>query len=115
MAVSMLLIPGRSSKQGTSLNKGKLKEEYLDVTSTAELNEEDMAGLGLKEGDRIRLSNQVGETVVTCVPKKAADLPSGMIFMAYGPCSSQLMEEDTAASGMPLSKHIPVTVEKIEA
>jgi len=115
MAVSMLLIPGRSSKQGTSLNKGKLKEEYLDVTSTAELNEEDMVSLGLKEGDRIRLSNHVGEAVVTCVSKKAADLPAGIIFMAYGPSSSQLMEEDTAASGMPLSKHIQVSVEKIEA
>jgi formylmethanofuran dehydrogenase subunit D len=114
MAVSMLLIPGRSSKQGTSLNKGKLKEEYLAVTSTAELGEEDMTRLGLAEGDRIRLSNHVGETVVTCVQKKAGDLPPGMIFMAYGPFSSQLMEEDTAGSGMPLSKHIEVMVEKVE-
>lgn len=37
----MILIPGRSSKQGTSLNKGKLKEEYQTVTSTLEVNEDD--------------------------------------------------------------------------
>ena len=36
----MMLIPGRSSKQGTSLNKGKLKEEYLEVTSTLEMNKD---------------------------------------------------------------------------
>jgi formylmethanofuran dehydrogenase subunit D len=113
MAESMLLIPGRSSKQGTSLNKGKLKEEYLEVTSTAEFNEDDMARLGLDEGDRLRLYNHVGETFVTCVKKKATDLPCGMIFMAYGPNSSQLMEFDTAGSGMPLSKNIEVMVEKV--
>ena len=45
MPETMLLIPGRSNKQGTSLNKGKLKEEYLQVTSTVEMNEEDMLEL----------------------------------------------------------------------
>ncbi|MEJ2762101.1 MAG: molybdopterin dinucleotide binding domain-containing protein [Gammaproteobacteria bacterium] len=89
MTESMLLIAGRSSKQGTSLNKGKLKEEYLQITSMAEFNEEDMAKLGLEEGDRIRLYNRVGETVVTVVKKKATDLPVGVISMAYGPNSSQ--------------------------
>ena len=33
--------------------------------------------------------------------------------MAYGPNSSQLMEYDTAGSGMPLSKNIEVMVEKV--
>ena len=110
---TMLLVPGRSSSQGTSLNKGKLKEEYLSVTSTAEFNEDDLLRLGLKEGDKVRISNHVGNAIVTCKSKKAADLPSGMIFMAYGPSSSQLMESDTAGSGMPLSKHITVSIEKI--
>jgi len=113
MTEIMLLIPGRTSKQGTSLNKGKLKEEYLDVTSTVEMNEDDMSRLGLAAGDQIKLSNQVGETVVRCAPRKATDLPRGMLFMAYGPCSSQLMESDTAGSGMPLSKHLQVQVEKV--
>lgn len=109
----MLLVPGRSSSQGTSLNKGKLKDEYLNVTSTAEFNEDDMLRLGLTEGDKVRISNHIGEAIVTCTPRKATDLPRGMIFMAYGPSSSQLMESDTAGSGMPLSKHITVTLEKI--
>lgn len=114
MPETMLLIPGRSSKQGTSLNKGKLGEEYRQVTSTAEINEEDMARLGLNDGDALRLSNHVGEAVVTCVSKKADALPRGMIFIAYGPTSSLLMESDTAGSGMPLSKHLPVQVEKVD-
>ncbi|HKJ21658.1 MAG TPA: molybdopterin dinucleotide binding domain-containing protein [Gammaproteobacteria bacterium] len=113
MANTMLLIPGRSSKQGTSLNKGKLKEEYLEVTSTVEIKEDDMQRLGLVDGDRVRLSNEVGETTVTCLQKKNIDLPDGVIFMAYGPASSQLMDWDTAGSGMPLSKNIEVQIEKV--
>ena len=109
----MLLIPGRSSKQGTSLNKGKLSDEYQEVTSTVEINAEDMARLGFNSGDKLRLKNHIGEVIVTCVPKKATALPHGMIFIAYGPTSSRLMEGDTAGSGMPLSKHLPVQVEKI--
>lgn len=113
MPETMLLIPGRSSKQGTSLNKGKLGDEYQTITSTVEINAEDMTRLGFSNGDKLRLKNHVGEAVVTCVSKKATDLPHGMIFIAYGPTSSRLMEGDTAGSGMPLSKHLPVEVEKI--
>ncbi len=113
MPETMLLIPGRSSKQGTSLNKGKLGDEYRDVTSTVEINADEMVRLGFNSGDRLRLKNHIGEAVVTCVSKKATDLPEGMIFIAYGPTSSRLMESDTAGSGMPLSKHISVEVEKI--
>lgn len=113
MTETMLLIAGRTSKQGTSLNKGKLKEEYQEVTSTVEMNETDMSRLGLVEGDRVRLSNHVGQATVRCVPRKASDLPSGLLFMAYGPCSSELMESDTAGSGMPLSKNLAVQVEKV--
>ena len=110
----MILIPGRSKSQGTSLNKGKLKDEYLRVTSTAELNEKDMQRLKLNDGDKIRLESDVGQAVVTCSGKKDKDLPSGMIFIPYGPPSSQLMGSDTAASGMPLSKHVEVRVTKVK-
>lgn len=110
----MILIPGRSQSQGTSLNEGKLKDNYLQVTSTAELNEGDMRRLKLNDGDKIRLVSDVGQTVVTCKSKKDQDLPSGMIFIPYGPPSSQLMGADTAASGMPMSKHMQVKVTKVK-
>lgn len=113
MAETMLLIAGRSSKQGTSLNKGKLKEEYLTITSTVELNEDDMTRLGLEAGDKIRLKNEIGETIATCKGRKATDLPSGLMFMAYGPSTSMLMGSDTAGSGMPISKNLEVQVEKV--
>lgn len=111
MPETMILIPGRTSKQGTSLNAGKLKDEYLKVTSTLEMNEDDMKRLKLEEGDKVRLTSEVGEIVVTCTPRKSEDLPAGVLFIPYGPPSSELMASDTAGSGMPLSKQIEVQVE----
>ncbi len=115
MAENMILIPGRSTKQGISLNKGKLKEEYQTVTSTLEINEEDMSRLGLENGDRVRIFNEIGESIVVCKGRKATDLPSGLLFIAYGPSSSQLMDSDTAGSGMPLSKNLAVQLEKLSS
>ena len=114
MSNKMMLIPGRSSKQGTSLNQGKLKEEYQKVTSTLEMNKDDMEKMGLVDGDKVKLSNEIGETIVSCLGKKPEDLSEGMLFIPYGPPSSQLMASDTAGSGMPLSKHMMVEVEKVK-
>lgn len=113
MTETMTLIPGRSQKQGTSLNAGKLGAEYQEVTSTAEMNQDDMQRLGLSDGDAIRLSNTVGEAVVRCKGRKPEDLPAGIIFLPYGPSSSRLMASDTAGSGMPLSKNFDVQVEPV--
>ena len=92
-----------------------MKEEYLEVTSTVEMNLDDMQRMNLTDGDQVRLSNHMGDFVATCKGKKATDLPSGMIFIAYGPSSSRLMESDTGGSGMPLSKNLEVQVEKVAA
>lgn len=109
---NLLLVPVRTSRQGTSLNAGKLKADYQDETSTVEMHADDMARLGLQKGDKIRLRAPNGnEVIVKCKALKGEDATPGLMFMAYGPTSSQLMDEDTGATGMPLSKHLPVEVE----
>ena len=113
LAETMTLIAGRTSKQGTTLNAGKLKADYIQVTSTVEMNAEDMERLGLAEGDKVRVRSSVGETVLTCLGRKPEDLPSGLLFVAYGPPTSQLMGSDTALTGMPLSKNLEVEVEPL--
>jgi sulfite reductase (NADPH) flavoprotein alpha-component len=113
MAESMILVPVRTSRQGASLNAGKLKSEYKDETSTVELHVNDMARLGLTKGDAIRMrSPGGGEAIVNCKERKSADAEPGMVFMAYGPISSRFMDDgDTAGSGMPLSKHLAIEIE----
>ena len=113
MGETFTLIGGRSSRQGTALCVGKLGSDYLDVSSTLEMNVEDMARLGLKDNDRVRVRSATGEIVVRCKGRLAKDLPSGLLFIAYGPLSSALMQGDTAGSGMPLSKNIDVEVEAV--
>ncbi len=112
MAESMTLIPVRTSRQGTSLNAGKLKADYRDETSTIELHRDDMARMGLQKGDKVRIRGENGiEAIVSCKDRKGQDATPGLIFMAYGPTSSLFMDEDTAGSGMPLSKHLTVEIE----
>jgi formylmethanofuran dehydrogenase subunit D len=113
VAETLILIPGRSAQQGTSLNQGKLKDEYKRVTSTLEMHPDDMTRLNLADGDEVSLSNDIGKTVVRCLGKKPEDLPLGTAFIPYGPPSSELMASDTAGCGMPLSKHMIVEIEKI--
>lgn len=113
MGQTMTLIGGRSSKQGTSLCAGKLAGEYVELTSTVEMNVEDMARLGLRNDSRVRLRTATGEAIVRCKSRETKDLPPGILFMAYGPLSSQLMAGDTAASGMPISKNLDVEVEPV--
>ena len=109
----MTLIGGRSSKQGTALSQGKLGPDYQQVTSVVEMNVEDMTRLGLKNDSRVRLRTPVGETVLRCKSRETKDLPPGILFMAYGPHSSMLMDGDTAGTGMPLSKNLDVEVEPV--
>lgn len=111
MAEIMTLIGGRSSRQGTALCAGKLGAEYLDVSTTVEMNAEDMARLGLQNDSKVRLRTASGETILRCKSRETKDLPKGLLFMTYGPASSQLMAGDTAGSGMPLSKNLIVEVE----
>ena len=113
MTEKMILIPGRTGKQGTTLNQGRLKPDYIAVTSTLKMNWDDMQKLGLKDGDEVRLGNETGETVARCPGKKPADLPAGALFIACGPPSSALMAGDTAGGGMPLSRHMEVEIEKV--
>ena len=113
MAEMMTLIGGRSKRQGTALCAGKLEADYIDVTTTVEMNVEDMARLGLQADSKVRLRTPSGETILRCKGRETKDLPKGLLFMAYGPSSSQLMAGDTAGTGMPLSKNLSVEVEAV--
>lgn len=103
---AFILIPGRSTEQGTSVGD-KSSREYRSVTSQVRMNPEDMRRLGLGDGARVRLRNAHGEIVVTCVSAKD-ELPPGLLFIAYGPESSRLMGGETHGTGMPNSKGIEV-------
>lgn len=106
-----VLIPGRTSKQGTTLNEGKATDGYVQETSTLLMSPEDMTRIGLTEGQCVRVTSPQGSIQLPCKTGRKQELPAGVIFMAYGPASSQLMGGDTHGTGMPDSKGLDVTVE----
>jgi formylmethanofuran dehydrogenase subunit D len=113
MAENFVLIPGRTARQGTTLNEGKFTAGYVEETSTLLMNPDDMARLGLKNGDRVRLRTQQGQVELPCQATKAGELPSGVLFLPYGDLSSRLMGGDTHGTGMPDSKSFDVELEKV--
>ncbi len=114
MKGQLILIPGRSAKQGVELNKGKLKDEYKKVTSILEISFEDMTTLGLETGDHVKISNKIGETNVTVKGLKEGKIPEGYAFIPYGPPSSCLFDGETCSTGMPESKGMIIDIEFIK-
>lgn len=111
MPQEFILIPGRTSKQGTALNEGKYTDGYRSEINTLLMNPDDMGKLGLKDGDAVRMWNDVG-TVVVPVKSGKDELPRGLLFITYGDKSSRLMGGETHGSGMPDSKGLDVLIEK---
>ena len=115
MAETFVLIPGRTSKQGVGINEGKFGETYQSETNRLLVAPEDMERLGLETGNRVRLTSQDGQVEVAISAAKAGELPSGLLFIAYGDISSRLMGGDTHGSGMPTSKGLDVQLELVDS
>jgi formylmethanofuran dehydrogenase subunit D len=102
-----ILNSSRSSKQGTLINVGKDSEEYQTLTNAMTMAPEDMAEIGLAEGQMALVRTEFGESPFKC---QAGKVPLGMIFIAYGPPTCKLMGGDTDGTGMPTSKGWEVEV-----
>jgi formylmethanofuran dehydrogenase subunit D len=114
MPETFILIPGRTSKQGCGISEGKFNEGYQHEINTLQVSPQDMQRLGLVNGDRVRLRTETGEQLdanITAAPGN--ELPPGLLFIAYGDLSSQMMRADTHGTGMPTSKGMDVTMEKL--
>jgi formylmethanofuran dehydrogenase subunit D len=110
-----ILIPGRTSRQGAGISQGKFQADYQEEINTLLVAPEDCARLGLAAGDRVRLTGEHGQIEVAIAPAPKGELPSGVLFIAYGDLSSRLMGADTHGSGMPTSKGLDVQLERVTA
>jgi formylmethanofuran dehydrogenase subunit D len=108
--LTLTLVTGRSTKQGAGISSGKEGAEYKDATSVIELNQADMACLGLCDAESVRMETEFGTAELRC---RQADIPQGLAFIAFGSVCNQLIGGETYASGMPDSKHLEVTITKM--
>ena len=56
------------------------------------------------------MRTETGETTFQC---KEGNVPRGLLFVPYGPPTSQLMGGETDGTGMPTSKGWDVEVEPV--
>ena len=106
-----LMNAGRTSKQGVQINIGKDYPAYDAMVNTLILHPEDMKELGIVSGASVRVRSEYGgEAIFQC---KEGKVPSGMIFVPYGPPTCLLMGGSTDGTGMPTSKGWEVEVEPV--
>ena len=103
----LILISGRSVKQGSGISIGKESPEYQKATNVVEMNLSDMERSGLHDGDSVVLKSEFGEVSVQCL---SGDVPEGLAFIPFGLACNRLVGEETYASGMPDTKHLYVKI-----
>lgn len=111
-AIRLLLNPMRTAKQGVNVNIGKDGDEYKEITTTLSIHPEDMAALGIGDGDAVMVRTEFGEAEFKC---QSAKVPEGMAFVPYGPPTCRLMGGGTDGTGMPTSKGWEVDVIPVES
>ena len=104
----LILVSGRSTKQGTGISTGKDGQEYQEAINVVEMNASDMKRSGLGDGDSVVVMSEFGQVSVKC---REGDIPEGLAFIPFGSACNRLVGEETCASGMPDSKHLNVEIE----
>ncbi len=108
--LKVILLTGRTLRQGQGKEYGKMSERYWKSVSICEIDPEDIKSLGVKEGQSVRITTSFGSVVVTAV-KSLRGPHAGVIFVPYGPWASTIVSPKTHGIGMPSFKGIDAIVE----
>jgi len=101
------LITGRTKEQGQARHVGKDSHAYQQATAWMEMNSEDMAHMGIAEGQVVRAQTPAGQIEL---PVRAGALPAGVVFMPLGPAANRLGGTATDGTGMPLLKGLSISI-----
>jgi formylmethanofuran dehydrogenase subunit D len=105
--IEVVLITGRTIKQGIGLGRGKNSDLYREETGTIEVHSSVLERLGVKEGDLVQVKTSFGEAIFSC---RRGEVPEKVAFIPYGLAANRLIGAGTGGSGMPGFKGIPVVV-----
>ena len=109
-SLNVLLLTGRTLRQGQGKEHGKFSERYWKSVAICETDPADMKKLGMKENNPVQISTEHGSVVVRAVKSLRAPHP-GKIFIPYGPWASLIVNPRTDGTGMPSFKGTPATIE----
>ncbi|MEA3339360.1 MAG: molybdopterin dinucleotide binding domain-containing protein [Chloroflexota bacterium] len=112
MSEGFTLITGRTFEQGKALHQGKGLEPYHRATSLVEMNPQDMAHLGIEEGQTVWVRTAVGQQKFA-IRNSQFEIPPGLLFIPLGTAANALVGADTEGTGMPLFKGLAAEVELV--
>jgi len=110
--LEVVLISGRTTEQGMSLEVGKTSVQYFKSVAVVELSTADADMLEVEDGDPVEVSTPHGSVVVRS--RRSEGLDQGLAFFPYGPWANQVFGADTGGTGMPSFKGIRATVKPSE-
>ncbi|MBN1234903.1 MAG: formylmethanofuran dehydrogenase [Methanotrichaceae archaeon] len=113
--VEVTVVTMRDIFQDEAGRKSRFSDEYRDQSAQIILDKQDLAKLGAKDGQKLRVlvKNDVGSVVVAA--KTSEDNPHpGLAFMYNSPWSNQLVSDAVSESSIPGFKSIKAIVSAAE-
>ena len=98
MAVDVKVVTYQDIFQYGAGKMGLHSEEYLKLSASIILDKGDMASLGIAEGGKVLLENELNRVVLNATA--SADKPHpGLVFMIKSPWSNQLEGDESCPAG----------------
>lgn len=109
MQVALAVVTYKDIFQYEAEKKSRYSEDYRRLSAQIVLDKQDMAGLGVKDGQNVLIENDVGNVVVA-VKASEDDPHPGLAFMVDSPWSNQLVRDDICTASIPGAKRITAQV-----
>jgi len=109
-SLEVILLTGRTLRQGQGKEYGKLSERYWKSVAICEIDPEDLKKLGRKENNHVKITTDYGSVVVRAIKSMRAP-HAGRVFVPYGPWASVIVNPRTHGTGMPSLKGIQATIQ----
>jgi formylmethanofuran dehydrogenase subunit D len=109
MEAKVIIVTFRDIFQYEAGKKSRYSDEYCQLSAQILLDKQDMAGLGIKDGQHVIVGNELGRIVAAA--KTSEDDPHpGLAFMTNSPWSNQLARDDICETSIPGFKRIEAMV-----
>ena len=113
MEAKVIIVTFRDIFQYEAGKKSRYSDEYRQLSALILLDKQDMAGLGVKDGQHVMVGNELGRIVAAA--KASEDEPHpGLAFMTNSPWSNQLVRDDVCETSIPGFKRIEAVVSPTE-
>ena len=109
MSVELKIVCFEDIFQYEAREKSRFSDEYRQLSAVILLDKQDMASLGVKDGDKVLVENEISKIVVAA--KTSDDEPhAGLAFMINSVWSNQLLRDDLCNASVPGFKGITAHV-----